>query len=339
MLNKAEKNYSTTHKELLAVVFSTQVHRCFLYGRKFKILTDHAALEWLITVKNHQCVGPEITEYEFEIEHKPGKKHVNADYLSRYIASMKPDDARLEQMSALTEVGLTKEVLEEQRKDTYYRGRMEDIEVQRELGFVLSTDGLLYKGNKLSDAKLVVPETLIRPVIQMHHDKVFAGHQGIKRTRDLLKLHYYWPNMNKDVEEYVKECESWSKLKVGKNPTASLGDLPETSHPSVDICGPYPETKRENRYLLTFIDHFSRYPEAILLPRQDVPTVARALVTEIFSRLVALQPTLRIEEPISCPNLSRKCADSCRSRGLIRHPLILRCKERSRSSIWDSTRV
>jgi hypothetical protein len=55
MLNAAEINYSTTHKELLALVFGTQIHRCFLYGRKFKIITDHAALKWLITVKSHHC--------------------------------------------------------------------------------------------------------------------------------------------------------------------------------------------------------------------------------------------------------------------------------------------
>jgi hypothetical protein len=54
MLNAAEKNYSTTQKELL-VVFGTQIHRCFLHGRKFKIVTDHAALKWLITVKNRPC--------------------------------------------------------------------------------------------------------------------------------------------------------------------------------------------------------------------------------------------------------------------------------------------
>jgi len=295
MLNKAEKNYSTTHKELLAVVFGTQIHRCFLYGRKFRIVTDHAALKWLITVKNHQCARLtrwvlKLAEYEFEIEHKPGKKHVNADSLSRHIASMRPDETTLTETSDLTEVGLTREaVFEEQRKDAYCRRKVEEIEAQQESGFELSTDGLLYKGDKLSEAKLVVPETLVREVIQMHHDKVFAGHQGIKRTRNLLKLHYYWPNLNRDVETYVKQCESCSKLKVGKNPTAPLGELPETSYPfelvSLDICGPYPETKRGNRYLLTFIDHFSRYPEAIPLPRQDAPTVARALVTEIFSRL------------------------------------------------------
>jgi hypothetical protein len=49
-------------------------------------------------------------------------------------------------MSDLTEVGLTRDVvLEEKRKDAYCRGKVEDIEAQQELGFVLSTDGLLYK--------------------------------------------------------------------------------------------------------------------------------------------------------------------------------------------------
>jgi hypothetical protein len=295
MLNKAEKNDSTTHKELLAVVFGTQIHRCYLHGRKFRIVRDHAALKWLITVKNHQCARLtrrvlKFAEYQFEIEHKPGKNHENAACLSRHIASLKPEVVELKETSDLTEVGLTREVVfKEQRKDPYFRGKLVNINTQQDLGFVLSTDGLLYKGDKLNDAKVSVPETLIRPVIQMHHDKVFAGHQGIKRNRDLLKLHYYWPNMDRDVEKYVMECESCSKLKVGRNPTSPLGELPETSYPfemiSLDICGSYPESKRGNRYLLTFIDHFSRYPEAIPLPRQDAPMVARALVTEIFSRL------------------------------------------------------
>jgi len=49
---------------------------------------------------------------------------------------------------------------------------------------------------------------------------------------------------------------------------------------SIDIYGPYPITKRQNRYLLTVIDHFSRYPRAIPIPSQDAETVARALVTQ-----------------------------------------------------------
>jgi hypothetical protein len=55
MLNKAEKNYSTAHKELLAIIFGIHAYRFYLYWQKFKIVKDHAALKWPITLKNHQC--------------------------------------------------------------------------------------------------------------------------------------------------------------------------------------------------------------------------------------------------------------------------------------------
>jgi hypothetical protein len=65
---------------------------------------------------------------------------------------MKHEEATLKEMSDLIEVGLTREVvLEEQHKNAYCRGKMEDTEAQQEMGFVLSTDGLLCKGDKLSE--------------------------------------------------------------------------------------------------------------------------------------------------------------------------------------------
>jgi hypothetical protein len=86
-------------------------------------VTDHTTLKWLILVKNQQCTRLtrwilKLAEYEFQIEHKPGKKHVNAEPLSRHMVSMKPKEATLEETSELTEVGLPREaVLKEQRKD------------------------------------------------------------------------------------------------------------------------------------------------------------------------------------------------------------------------------
>ena len=77
-------------------------------------------------------------------------------------------------------------------------------------------------------------------------------------------------------------------MKGVRTPTNPLGDLPESVELmqiiSIEICGPYPVTKKQNRYLLTFIDHFSRYPEAISIPSQEAATVARALVTQVFTR-------------------------------------------------------
>jgi transposase InsO family protein len=101
-------------------------------------------------------------------------------------------------------------------------------------------------------------------------------------------MKHFWPTLGKDVEEYIKKCDSCAKMKGGITPLAPLGELPETTEPmqmtSIDICGLYPVSSRQNRYLLTFIDHFSRNPEAIPIPSQDTETVARALVTQVFTR-------------------------------------------------------
>jgi hypothetical protein len=266
MLKAAEKNYSTTHKELLAVVFGTQTHRCFLYGRKFKIITDHAALKWLITVKNHQCARLtrwvlKLSEYEFEIEHKAGKKHVNADCLSRHIASVTADRNR----KPLADNALTREtVFTAQQQDIHCKKLMNSIQAGTEFEYLISENGLLYQGRDLEHATLVVPHELTQSIIELHHDKVYVGHQGVKRTRDLIKLRYFWPHMDRDIDAYVNQCESCAKFKAGRQAIAPLGELPETKFlfemTSIDICGPYPETKKRKplRYLLTFIDHFSR---------------------------------------------------------------------------------
>jgi hypothetical protein len=92
------------------------------------------------------------------------------------------------------------------------------------LRFCFSEDGLLYEGQHLEHARLVVFEKLTRSIIEMHHDKVFADHQGVKRTRDLITLNYVWPHMDKEIEIYVRQCESCARLKGGRNPIVPLGE-------------------------------------------------------------------------------------------------------------------
>jgi len=102
-------------------VFGVQTHRCFLYGRKFKIVTDHAALKWLITVKNRQCARLtrwvfKIAQHDFEFVHRPGKKHINADILSRHVAAAvnKLPDSYEEvaaDVKSLEGVSFTKEII------------------------------------------------------------------------------------------------------------------------------------------------------------------------------------------------------------------------------------
>ncbi|XP_063911941.1 uncharacterized protein LOC135128792 [Zophobas morio] len=100
-LNKAELNYSTTDKELLAIVWSVQHFRPYLYGREFNILSDHKPLVWLFNVKDPGSRlmrwRLKLEEYKYKIIYKSGKTNQNADALSRMFAFTDSDNSILEQ--------------------------------------------------------------------------------------------------------------------------------------------------------------------------------------------------------------------------------------------------
>lgn len=86
-LNKAESNYSTIERELLAIVWAVKHFRPYLFGRKFTIVTDHKPLTWLFSVKDpgSRLVRwrLKLEEFEYNIVYKSGKSNTNADALSR----------------------------------------------------------------------------------------------------------------------------------------------------------------------------------------------------------------------------------------------------------------
>lgn len=89
-LNDHERNYSTTDKEFLAIVWAVTYFRPYLWGRKFRITTDHLPIKYL----NKKYSGKEFSqrtqrwllklqEYQFDIEYLKGKENKVADFLSR----------------------------------------------------------------------------------------------------------------------------------------------------------------------------------------------------------------------------------------------------------------
>ena len=86
-LTSAEKNYCVTRKEMLALIFFVKHFKHYLLGREFLLRTDHASLVWLHKFKEPdgqiarwlQQLGP----YTFQIQHRVGKRHGNADALTR----------------------------------------------------------------------------------------------------------------------------------------------------------------------------------------------------------------------------------------------------------------
>ena len=130
----------------------------------------------------------------------------------------------------------------------------------------------------------MVPETLIRE----NHDTIFVAHPEIQRTYRLVSLNYRWPSMRKSIENYVRKCDSCQRRKSTRKFIASLGEVEWPTFPfhitSGDVTGPYPVTPRKNKYLLTFIEHFTKYAEAFPIPDQSAETCARVYASQIITR-------------------------------------------------------
>ena len=94
ILKAAQRQYCTTRKELLAVVAFTRQFRHYLLGRRFTIRTDHASLLWLTRFRNPQGQLArwleELSLYDFQLVHRAGALHCNADALSRIAYSEIP---------------------------------------------------------------------------------------------------------------------------------------------------------------------------------------------------------------------------------------------------------
>ena len=111
-LNKGELHYTTSEKELLAIVWATKYFRPYLYGRIFKIVSDHKPLVWIMNVKDPGSRlmrwRIQLAEYDYEIVHKSGVQNTNADALSR-IGSV----GALEELTEISDEKIKRQILYE----------------------------------------------------------------------------------------------------------------------------------------------------------------------------------------------------------------------------------
>ena len=97
LYDRHQRHYNVTRKELLALVTFVKKFRQYLLGRPFIIRTDHAALQWLRSTP--EPIGQQarwleiLEEYDFEIQHRSGARHTNADALSRRISTVNTPDS------------------------------------------------------------------------------------------------------------------------------------------------------------------------------------------------------------------------------------------------------
>jgi transposase InsO family protein len=163
-----------------------------------------------------------------------------------------------------------------------------DYEIVHKCGALkTNADALSRVGSisRMTDQIGIPDEGKRKEILYEFHDSPVGGHRGMNKTYCTIKSHYSWPNMKKEVEEYVKQCRS---CQVNKNliPRHQAPLEITTAERAfekcyLDVVGPLPVTQGGNRYVLTFQDDLSKYVVGIPIGQQDAETVARAFMEKI----------------------------------------------------------
>lgn len=273
-LSNAQIKYSTYDRELLAIYEAVQHFRHTIEGRQFKILTDHKPLVYAFE-QNGEKMSPRrarqldfISQFSTDIEHTPGEENMVADFLSR-INKVSVGAIDFQQMAL------------EQRQDEELQQllRANDSPLLLKEVTVPSSDQEIYCDISTRNLRPYVPKKLRAKVMVSLHE---MAHPGIKATQRLISERYVWPKMRSDIAHFVRTCVICQRVKVHRHVKAPLGNFGVTSerfeHVHIDIVGPLP-TSRGNRYCLTCIDRFSRWPAAIPMSDMTAESVAYAFLT------------------------------------------------------------
>nr|VZI36818.1 unnamed protein product [Spirometra erinaceieuropaei] len=271
----AETRYSTFGRELLAIYLALKHFRHSLEGRDFTVFTDHKPLTFALRSHTDKLNPREIRQLGYisrftsDIRHIDGSRNEVADTLSR------PSIAHLQLSPG---IDLAEMAAEQRRVGPPCDEDVSGLQLRK---LPLTTGN----GTILCDVSTPSHRPFVPPSLRR---KVFSSlHPGSRAIDKLVSDRFAWPGMHKDLKAWTRACIACQRSKIQRHNTAPIGTFPgpgaRFSHVHLDIVGPLPLSNGCS-YLLTCVDRFTRWPEAIPLPDIAAPTVVKAFL----SRWVAI---------------------------------------------------
>lgn len=307
-LSSAERNYSTTELEGLAVAEACDKFAPYL-SVGVTIETDHQAL---LALSGKEMSTARLARLALRLSHlsptfryRPGSVNVDADALSRAavaapaapVVGVMPLSDPLHDREALKRV-----IAGSIEEDPFFGpiaralrpGATDSAVVPLTIDHYVWRDELLWAiDEEHAGTPKATPRepghdricvgVAARPnVLSACHDSPFAGHLGIHRTYARVRADYFWPNMRRDVEQFLRSCRECNARKDGPHGNAGLLKSIPVGGPgqlvAMDFLGPLPESNRGNKYILVFADHFTKWPEAYACTAANANNVLVALV-------------------------------------------------------------
>ena len=252
----------------------------------------------------------QLEEFTFTVVYKAGAKNQNADVMSRLgeeavvnaVEVMEFDSilSKEEILKAQKEhktVQAIMELLKKNTTDVPITGPLKGLADKKEELFI--DEGLLYRQLSDEHCQVILPPSLHGKLLAMLHDDSTSGHLGIDKTEGRFLEAFYWPNMKKIMAWYIKQCEKCEIFKTPKkNSTEPL--QPIVSHRIlellvIDFIRPVSTSRQGNRYILSMIDHFSKYAMAFATSRHGTQTVISCLM-KILQNLVLSKEYLQTRD-------------------------------------------
>lgn len=257
-LNSSEQNYGITDLEGLALVYSVQKLRNYLLGKHFEILVDHCAL-CVLNKKTPQSSRLRrwqiiLSEFTFTIKYTKGTLHRDADCLSRS-AIDDGTDSFLDHKIYMVRLS----------NDTAnWSNEYNDSESAEILG--KARDGFdgwrIVNGTIYSGQRLYVPPSKRKELLKEAHDSITGGHGGSRVTLNKLR-HFKWPKMEQDVAEHIAACISCQQRKIPRQKPSGTMHHFEGREPlelvAIDAWNTSKGSRKNNTYVLTAVDHFTKY--------------------------------------------------------------------------------
>jgi RNase H-like domain found in reverse transcriptase/Integrase zinc binding domain/Chromo (CHRromatin Organisation MOdifier) domain len=294
-----ERNYNIYKRELLAIIKVISHWQPYLIWTKepFTILTDHANLLYWKSPQKLNCHTArwhrELQDYNFRLQHVPGKLHMVADALSRPSGADKGKDDN-QQMTMIPEAAFIRLFRPDSDRSIEHTisivqnqncSLMEEWTGIYPIKQVDNPDGSFWRDTK--NNRLVIPpdQGLKRKLMNTWHEGSINGHPGRDETIRHINREYFWPGAKTWITEYIKGCATCQQNKNLthriKTPMFRIPSSISTkpfSHIAMDLITGLPKSGGHDA-ILTIVDHGCSQA-AIFLPCST--TITGAGITQLY---------------------------------------------------------
>jgi hypothetical protein len=298
----AEKNYSVTDRECLAVVAALKKLRPYVLGRKVTIYGDHAAVKWILNKTDisgrHARWKVTLSEFDYEVMLKPGSQNGNADALSRMTHGREEKEGIDDEPGHLAYRATalrTRWMDDEWYKDVYHW--LEALTIQKKTAaeherirrrasrFAILGNKLFYQDSD-GKMKLCLGKDDIKEVLHEFHEGAAGGHFGRDITVARVRQQFWWPSMWKDVAEHVKTCDNCQRYGPKEHHNALRPYQPVYPFEFIflDFVVNLPSTATKKRHLITMTEGLTKWIEAKPVKEANASTAAKFLMEDVISR-------------------------------------------------------